>query len=107
MIKIYDNSLKSDWNKYLNKNDNSSVWHHDNWFDIFEKLFYRESQGGLMYNTKPKPVKDYGFDPGLMSLEETEKMLRKDLKEKEILENFDVTDRTKNADGGLINILKL
>ena len=75
--------------------------------DMFEKLFYRESQGGLMYNTKPKPVKDYGFDPGLMSLEETEKMLRKDLKEKEILENFDVTDRTKNADGGLINILKL
>jgi len=75
--------------------------------DMFEKLFYRESQGGLMYNTKPKPVKDYGFDSGLMSLEETEKMLRKDLKEKEILENFDVTDRTKNADGGLINILKL
>ena len=75
--------------------------------DMFEKLFYRESQGGLMYNTKPKPVKDYGFDPGLMSLEETEKMLRQDLKEKEILENFDVTDITKNAHGGLINILKL
>jgi hypothetical protein len=75
--------------------------------DIFEKLFFRESEGGLRYNTKPKPVDDYGFDEGLMSLEETEKMLRKDLKEKEILEDFDITDRTKNAVGGLAGILKL
>jgi hypothetical protein len=49
--------------------------------DMFERLFFRESQGGLMYNTTPKPVKDYGFDEGLMSLEEAERMLRKDLKE--------------------------
>ena len=75
--------------------------------DMFEKLFYRESQGGLMYNTKPKPVKDYGFDEGLMSLEEAERMLRKDLKEKEMLEDFDVTDREPNAAGGLAGILKL
>ncbi len=65
--------------------------------DMFERLFFRESQGGLMYNTTPKPVKDYGFDEGLMSLEEAERMLRKDLKEKEILEDFDVTDREPNA----------
>ncbi len=57
--------------------------------DMFEKLFYRESQGGLMYNTTPKPVKDYGFDEGLMSLEEAERMLRKDLREKEMLEGND------------------
>ncbi len=75
--------------------------------DMFEKLFFRESQGGLMYNTTPKPVKDYGFDEGLMSLEEAERMLRKDLKEKEILEDFDVTDREPNAAGGLAGILKL
>ena len=75
--------------------------------DMFEKLFYRESQGGLMYNTTPKPVKDYGFDPGLMSLEEAERMLRKDLKEKEMLEDFDVTDREPNAAGGLAGILKI
>ena len=75
--------------------------------DMFEKLFYRESQGGLMYNTTPKPVDKYGFDPGLMSLEEAEKMLRKDLKEKEMLEDFDVTDREPNAAGGLAGILKL
>jgi len=75
--------------------------------DMFERLFFRESQGGLMYNTTPKPVKDYGFDPGLMSLEEAEKMLRKDLREKEMLEDFDVTDREPNAAGGLAGILKL
>ena len=75
--------------------------------DMFERLFFRESQGGLMYNTTPKPVKDYGFDEGLMSLEEAERMLRKDLKEKEMLEDFDVTDREPNAAGGLAGILKL
>ena len=75
--------------------------------DMFEKLFYRESGGGILYNTTPKPVEDYGFDPGLMSLEEAERMLRKDLKEKQILEDFDVTDREPNAAGGLAGILKL
>ena len=75
--------------------------------DIFEKLFYRESGGGIYYNTTPKPVEDYGFDPGLMSLEEAERMLRKDLKEKQMLEDFDVTDRKPNAAGGLAGILKL
>ena len=75
--------------------------------DMFEKLFFRESQGGLMYNTKPKPVDKYGFDEGLMSLEEAERMLRKDLREKEMLEDFDITDREPNAAGGLAGILKL
>ena len=75
--------------------------------DMFERLFFRESQDGLMYNTKPKPVDQYGFDPGLMSLEEAERMLRKDLKEKQMLEDFDVTDRKPNAVGGLAGILKL
>ena len=75
--------------------------------DMFEKLFYRESGGGIYYNTTPKPVEEYGFDPGLMSLEELEKMLRKDLKEKQMLEDFDITDRKPNAAGGLADILKL
>ena len=75
--------------------------------DVFEKLFYRESGGGIYYNTTPKPVEEYGFDPGLMSLEEAERMLRKDLKEKEMLDDFDVTDREPNTAGGLAGILKL
>ena len=75
--------------------------------DMFERLFYRESGDGIYYNTTPKPVDQYGFDPGLMSLEEAERMLRKDLKEKQMLEDFDVTDRKPNAVGGLAGILKL
>ena len=75
--------------------------------DVFEKLFFRESEGGLRYNTKPKPVDDYGFDPGLMSNEELADRIRKDLAEKQALEDFDITDRTKNAGGGLAGILKL
>ena len=75
--------------------------------DVFEKLFFRESEGGLRYNTKPKPVDDYGFDPGLISNEELADRIRKDLAEKQALEDFDITDRTKNAVGGLAGILKL
>ena len=75
--------------------------------DVFEKLFFRESEGGLRYNTKPKPVDDYGFDPGLMSNEELADRIRKDLAEKQALEDFDITDRTKNAAGGISGILKL
>ena len=75
--------------------------------DVFEKLFYRESGQGIYYNTTPKPVEEYGFDPGLMTLEEAERMLKKDLKEKQMLEDFDVTDREPNAAGGLAGILKL
>jgi hypothetical protein len=75
--------------------------------DVFEKLFFRESEGGLRYNTKPKPVDNYGFDPGLMSNEELADRIRKDLAEKQALEDFDITDRTKNAVGGLAGILKL
>jgi hypothetical protein len=75
--------------------------------DVFEKLFFRESDGGLRYNTKPKPVDKYGFDEGLMSNEELADKIRKDLAEKQALENFDITDRTKNAVGGIAGILKL
>ena len=75
--------------------------------DVFEKLFFRESEGGLRYNTKPKPVDKYGFDEGLMSNEELADKIRKDLAEKQALEDFDITDRTKNAVGGLAGILKL
>jgi hypothetical protein len=75
--------------------------------DKFEKLFFRESEGGLRYNTKPKPVDKYGFDEGLMSNEELADRIRKDLAEKQALEDFDITDRTKNAVGGIAGILKL
>jgi len=40
-------------------------------------------------------------------VEETIKRLEKDLREKEILEDFDPTDRTENAKGGLAGIINL
>ena len=42
-----------------------------------------------------------------MSNEELADKIRKDLAEKQALEDFDITDRTKNAVGGLAGILKL
>ena len=55
----------------------------------------------------PVPKKDYGYDPGMMSNKKFAERLRKDLKEKEMLEDFDPIDRDKNAAGGLIDVLKL
>ena len=75
--------------------------------DNFEKLFFRESDGGLRYNTDPKPVDQYGFDEGLMSNEELADKIRKELDEVQKLEQFDVTDRKPNAAGGIAGILKL
>ena len=75
--------------------------------DKFEKLFFRESDGGLRYNTDPKPVDQYGFDEGLMSNEELSNKIRKELDEVQKLEQFDVTDRKPNAAGGIAGILKL
>ena len=42
-----------------------------------------------------------------MTDQQLREMLEKDLREKEMLENFDTTDRTKNAYGGLAEILKV
>ena len=82
--------------------------------DKFEKLF-KFNRGFYDMAELPVPKKDYGYDPGLMSNKEFTDKLRKDLKEKEMLEDFDPTDRTKNATrgrvqaagGGLADLLKL
>jgi len=55
-----------------------------------------------LFNVQPTENPEMG-----MTDEELLQKLEKDLKEKEILEDFDPTDRTENAKGGLINILKL
>ena len=82
--------------------------------DKFEKLF-KLNRGFYDMADLPVPKKDYGYDPGLMTNKEFTDKLRKDLREKEMLEDFDPTDRTKNAtggrvqasSGGLAGILKL
>ena len=82
--------------------------------DKFEQLF-KFNRGFYDMADLPVPKKEYGYDPGLMSNKEFADKLRKDLREKEMLEDFDPTDRTENAtggrvqaaSGGLANILKL
>ena len=69
--------------------------------DNFEKYFRRNR--GFYDEVLPVPKEKYGYDEGLMSNQEYADKLRKDLKEKEMLEDFDPTDRTKNANGGIMN----
>ena len=73
--------------------------------DEFERLYKLEAEN--LGSELPKPKDKYGFDEGLMTDEELEKALRKDLEEKQMLEDFDVTDREPNETGGLAGILKL
>jgi hypothetical protein len=73
--------------------------------DEFERLYKLEAQN--LGSELPKPKDKYGFDEGLMTDEELEKVLRKDLEEKQMLEDFDVTDREPNEAGGIAGILKL
>ena len=73
--------------------------------DEFEKLYKLEAEN--FGSELPKPKDKYGFDEGLITDEELEKVLRKDLEEKQMLEDFDVTDREPNETGGLAGILKL
>ena len=68
--------------------------------DNFEKYFRRNR--GFYDEVLPVPKEKYGYDEGLMSNQEYADKLRKDLKEKEMLEDFDPTDRTKNAEGGIM-----
>ena len=55
-----------------------------------------------LFNVQPTENPDMG-----MTDEELLQKLEKDLKEKEILEDFDPTDRTENAKGGLAGIINL
>tara|TARA_R100001086_G_scaffold125866_1_gene65102 strand:+ start:97 stop:1095 length:999 start_codon:yes stop_codon:yes gene_type:complete len=73
--------------------------------DEFEKLFKREAEN--FGSELPKPKEKYGFDEGLMTDQQLKEKLEQDLREKQMLEDFDPTDRTKNADGGLAEILKV
>ena len=73
--------------------------------DEFEKLFKREAEN--FGSELPTPKEKYGFDEGLMTDQQLKEKLEQDLREKQMLEDFDPTDRTKNADGGLAEILKV
>jgi len=53
------------------------------------------------------PKKTYGYDQSVVAGEKIRKAMEKEAKQKKILEDWDPPDRTENADGGLIDILKL
>ena len=53
------------------------------------------------------PKKTYGYDEKIVTAEKIRKAKEQEAKNKKILEEFDPKDRTENADGGLINLLKL
>jgi hypothetical protein len=67
--------------------------------DNFEKLFKLDKEN--ISSELPTPKKNYGYDEGLMTDEQLKETLEKDLKEKEMLEDFNPTDREPNATGGL------
>ena len=53
------------------------------------------------------PKKTYGYDESIVTAEKLRKAKEQEAKNRQILEEFDPKDRTENADGGLIDILKL
>jgi hypothetical protein len=53
------------------------------------------------------PKKTYGYDESIVAAEKIRKAKEQEAKNRQILEEFDPKDRTENADGGLIDILKL
>ena len=53
------------------------------------------------------PKKTYGYDESVVTAEKIRKAKEQEAKQRQILEEFAPPDRTENAHGGLINILKL
>ena len=53
------------------------------------------------------PKKTYGYDQSVVTAEKIRKAKEQEAKNRQILEDWDPPDRTENADGGLIDILKL
>ena len=53
------------------------------------------------------PKKTYGYDQSVVTAEKIRKAKEQEAKNRQILDKFDTTDTTKNAHGGLIDILKL
>ena len=76
-------------------------------FNHYAQLL-RENVHPSVLTPKTKNIGKY--DPDVLTPQQEDELRRqllKDQEQKQMLEDFDPTDRTKNADGGLINILKL
>ena len=84
--------------------DVADVFNQGETFNHYGQLL-RENVDSKILTPKTKGLGDY--DQSVIDAERIVKEAEKDAKNLEILEKFDPTDRTKNADGGLIDILKL
>ena len=74
--------------------------------DAFEKYF-KFNRGFYEVDKLPVPKKTYGFDEGLQSNDDFINILRKDIEEKEILEDFiPPKDRKPSAEGGRVKMAK-
>ena len=84
--------------------DVADVFNQGETFNHYGQLL-RENVDSKILTPKTKGLGDY--DQSVIDAERIVKEAEKDAKNLEILKKFDPTDRTKNADGGLIDILKL
>ena len=82
----------------------ADVFNQGETFNHYGQLL-RENVDSKILTPKTKGLGDY--DQSVIDAERIVKEAEKDAKNLEILKKFDPTDRTKNADGGLIDILKL
>ena len=73
-------------------------------FSHYEELL-RQNVDSKILTVKKTGAGEY--DASVVAGEKVRKAMEEEAKQKKILEEFDTTDRTKNAHGGLINILKL
>jgi hypothetical protein len=84
--------------------DVADVFNQGETFDHYGQLL-RENVDSKILTPKTRGLGDY--DESVVSAEKIRKAKEQEAKNLKILEEFDPTDRTKNADGGLIDILKL
>jgi hypothetical protein len=116
-IKVYGQTTESDpiniFRRYYGEDaleavdEIGDVFRQGESFKHYEELL-RKNVDSKILTPKTKGLGKY--DPNVLTPKqenELRKQLLKEQDQKKMLEDFDLTDRTKNADGGLINILKL
>ena len=84
--------------------DVADVFNRGESFDHYAQLL-RENVDSKILTPKTKGLGDY--DESVVAAEKIRKAKEQEAKNLKILEEYDPKDRTKNADGGLIDILKL
>ena len=87
--------------------DVADVFNQGETFDHYGQLL-RQNVDSKILTPKTKGLGEY--DPNVLTPKQEDELRRQLLKEQEqkkMLEDWDPTDRTKNAEGGLIDILKL